>query len=293
MSLLLSIPSPGSGAIDLGPLQIHMYGLTLLAAIGICIWITGTRFVNRGGDWDLIFRCAVWGVGAGIVGARLYHLATSWNEVPDAVVGPRARSGRAASGSGAGSPSAVSSAASSRSARGRTCGCSPTASHPACSWRRRSGGSATGGTRSSSARRPTCRGASRSTRPTGRSRRSTRRPYHPAFLYEMLWNLLRRGAARLRDRAALPPAPTRALRALHRALLLRPLLDRVRPGRSGERHPRPARQHLGFRARPASPVSSGSGSRSDGDRPDKPRPAAPPPKGPKMAVPKGRVRPGG
>ena len=86
--LLASIPSPSNGAIDLGPLTIHMYGLTLLVAIGICIWITGHRFVNRGGDWDLIFRCAVWGVGAGIVGARLYHLATSWNEVPDQWWGP-------------------------------------------------------------------------------------------------------------------------------------------------------------------------------------------------------------
>ena len=63
MSFLASIPSPTNGTIDLGPLTIHMYGLTLLVAIGICIWITGTRFVNRGGDWDLIFRCAVWGVG--------------------------------------------------------------------------------------------------------------------------------------------------------------------------------------------------------------------------------------
>src|SRR3954463_3636584 len=88
MSLLASIPSPSSGAVDIGPLTIHMYGLTLLAAIGICIWITGHRFVNRGGNWDLIFRCAVWGVGAGIVGARLYHLATSWNEVPDQWWGP-------------------------------------------------------------------------------------------------------------------------------------------------------------------------------------------------------------
>ena len=87
-----------------------MYGLTLLVAIGICIWITGTRFVNRGGDWDLIFRCAVWGVGAGIVGARLYHLATSWDEVPDQWWGP-SRSGRAASECGAGSPRDVSSAA--------------------------------------------------------------------------------------------------------------------------------------------------------------------------------------
>ena len=41
------------------------------------------RWVSRGGDWDLIFRVAVWGVAAGIVGARLYHDLTSWNEVPD------------------------------------------------------------------------------------------------------------------------------------------------------------------------------------------------------------------
>ena len=88
MSLLAFIPSPSSGAVDLGPLQIHMYGLTLLAAIAVCIWITGHRFVNRGGNWDVIFRCAVWGVGAGIVGARLYHLATSWNEVPSQWWGP-------------------------------------------------------------------------------------------------------------------------------------------------------------------------------------------------------------
>lgn len=88
MTFLASIPSPSSGAVDLGPLQIHMYGLTLLAAIAIAIWITGHRFVNRGGDWDLIFRCAVWGVGTGIVGARAYHVATSWGEVPDQWWGP-------------------------------------------------------------------------------------------------------------------------------------------------------------------------------------------------------------
>ncbi len=90
MSLFASIPSPSSGAVDLGPLTVHMYGLTLLVAIAFCIWITGVRWVNRGGDWDLIFRLAVWGVGAGIVGARLYHLATSWNEVPEEWWGPLA-----------------------------------------------------------------------------------------------------------------------------------------------------------------------------------------------------------
>lgn len=85
---LASIPSPSTGELDLGPFTVHMYGLMLLAAIGACIWITGRRFVARGGDWDLIMRVAVWGVGAGIVGARLYHLATSWDEVPDAWWGP-------------------------------------------------------------------------------------------------------------------------------------------------------------------------------------------------------------
>jgi len=86
--LLASIPSPSSGTLDLGPLTIHMYGLMLLAGIAACIVITGRRWVARGGDWDLIFRVAVWGVGFGIVGARLYHVATSWNELPEEWWGP-------------------------------------------------------------------------------------------------------------------------------------------------------------------------------------------------------------
>jgi phosphatidylglycerol---prolipoprotein diacylglyceryl transferase len=89
-TFLASIPSPSTGELDLGPFTVHMYGLTLLVAIAACIWITGRRFVARGGDWDLIMRVAVWGVGAGIVGARLYHLITSWDEVPDQWWGPLA-----------------------------------------------------------------------------------------------------------------------------------------------------------------------------------------------------------
>jgi phosphatidylglycerol---prolipoprotein diacylglyceryl transferase len=79
--VLLSIPSPHSGVVDLGPLTLHMYGLMLLLGIAACIWLTGVRWVRQGGDWDLVFRVAVWGVGFGIVGARLYHDLTSWDEV--------------------------------------------------------------------------------------------------------------------------------------------------------------------------------------------------------------------
>jgi prolipoprotein diacylglyceryl transferase len=85
--VIASIPSPESGFFELGPVTIHMYGLMLLLAIAVCILVTGLRWTKRpgdqGGDWDLLLRIAVWGVAAGIVGARLYHVVTSWSEVPD------------------------------------------------------------------------------------------------------------------------------------------------------------------------------------------------------------------
>ena len=87
-SLLASIPSPSSSTIEIGPLSIHFYGLTLLVAIVAAVAITGIRWTRRGGDWDLIFRLAVWGVAFGIIGARLYHVVTSWNELPDEWWGP-------------------------------------------------------------------------------------------------------------------------------------------------------------------------------------------------------------
>jgi prolipoprotein diacylglyceryl transferase len=83
--VLLTIPSPSSGEFDLpGPLpSVHAYGLTLLAAIVGAILLTRYRWGRREGDTDLILRAAVWGVAAGIVGARVYHVITSWGDVPD------------------------------------------------------------------------------------------------------------------------------------------------------------------------------------------------------------------
>ena len=196
-----------------------MYGLMLLAGDRrVRRASPGVRWVARGGDWDLIFRVAVWGVGAGIVGARLYHVVTSWNEVPGRVVGAvrglggrarglgRDRLGGVVVGAIVAKRSGASVAALARRRRARR-----------CSSRRRSAASATGGTRSSSASRPTCRGGSRSTPRTGRTSTSLDETFHPTFLYEALWDLGAAGA----PAAARPPLPhpaAGALRALRRAL---------------------------------------------------------------------------
>lgn len=80
---LASIPSPHTGVAHLGPLVLHLYGITLLVAIVACIGLTGLRWTRLGGEWDLVLRVAVWGVAFGVLGARLYHDVTSWSEVPD------------------------------------------------------------------------------------------------------------------------------------------------------------------------------------------------------------------
>ena len=81
MILLASIPSPSSGDVEIGPIALHAYGLMLLLGIVAATWLTGIRWTRRGGDWDLVYRVAMWGVLGGVVGARLYHVITSWDTV--------------------------------------------------------------------------------------------------------------------------------------------------------------------------------------------------------------------
>jgi prolipoprotein diacylglyceryl transferase len=86
--IVASIPSPHSGVFHIFGRPIHLYGLMLLLAIVACIWLTWVRWKRWGGDPDLVLRVAVWGVAAGIIGARAYHDITNWNEVPDKWWGP-------------------------------------------------------------------------------------------------------------------------------------------------------------------------------------------------------------
>lgn len=77
------LPSPSTNVLHLGPLTLHMYGLMLLAGIIAALWLTRRRWARMGGDPDLVYRVGLWGVVAGIIGARLYHVVTSWSVVPD------------------------------------------------------------------------------------------------------------------------------------------------------------------------------------------------------------------
>lgn len=82
-SLLTSIPSPPRSTLELGPLTIRFYGLALVLGILTAVFVSAKRWEAKGGDRDLIYRCAFWGVLSGVVGARIYHVTTSWDEVPD------------------------------------------------------------------------------------------------------------------------------------------------------------------------------------------------------------------
>jgi prolipoprotein diacylglyceryl transferase len=87
-ALVASIPAPGVRDISLGPLEIRLYALCLLAGIAAATWISMRRWRARGGDPDLVLEVALWSVLGGLVGGRLYHDVTSWDQVGDEWYGP-------------------------------------------------------------------------------------------------------------------------------------------------------------------------------------------------------------
>ena len=82
------IPSPPTNGFNLGPLFVHAYGLAYVVAVVAAVAITMRRWAAKGGHRDLVYEVALWGFPAGLVGGRLYFLATSWNEVPAHWWGP-------------------------------------------------------------------------------------------------------------------------------------------------------------------------------------------------------------
>jgi prolipoprotein diacylglyceryl transferase len=88
--MLASLPSPPSNGIHIGPLFIHAYGLAYVLGVVAAIAITTRRWEAQGGSRELVREVALWGFPAGLIGGRLYFLATSWDQVPPHWWGPLA-----------------------------------------------------------------------------------------------------------------------------------------------------------------------------------------------------------
>ena len=148
----------------------------------------------RGGTHGQIGDIALWAVPAGLIGARLYHVATDhdlyFGEGGDPVGALEIWNG------GLGIWGAIAGGLLGAWLYCRRHGillrplADALAPEPAAG-PGRSGGSATTSTRSSTAGRPTCRGAWRSTPRNWPERHDfpVGTAFHPTFLYEALWNL--------------------------------------------------------------------------------------------------------
>jgi prolipoprotein diacylglyceryl transferase len=82
------ISSPSSNGFHVGPLFVHAYGLMYVLGASAAIFFTVRRWQRHGGRRELVYEVAMWGFPAGLVGGRLYNVATSWNEVPHHWWGP-------------------------------------------------------------------------------------------------------------------------------------------------------------------------------------------------------------
>ena len=77
MRLIASIPSPSDGVFDIGPLSVHAYGLMIALGVVAGVWLAGRRLEASGaGTRDDFTAIAMWAVGAGVIGARLYYIIT-------------------------------------------------------------------------------------------------------------------------------------------------------------------------------------------------------------------------
>ena len=77
-NMLMSIPSPSSGSLDLGPITLRMYGFMIALGVIAAVWLMGKRFMSKGINPDHASGLAMWIVPAGIIGARAYHVITDW-----------------------------------------------------------------------------------------------------------------------------------------------------------------------------------------------------------------------
>jgi prolipoprotein diacylglyceryl transferase len=76
MPYLASIPSPSSNVLDVGPLEIHYYGIFIGLGVVVAAIVTTRRYERFGGDATGLDSVIVWTVALGFAGARLAYVST-------------------------------------------------------------------------------------------------------------------------------------------------------------------------------------------------------------------------
>jgi len=65
--------------LQLGPLKLNAYGAMIALGVVAAVWLSGRRLEKRGaGTREDMSSIALWGVPAGVIGGRLYHVITDW-----------------------------------------------------------------------------------------------------------------------------------------------------------------------------------------------------------------------
>ncbi|MFD4441786.1 prolipoprotein diacylglyceryl transferase [Nocardia sp. NPDC058519] len=79
-SVLAYIPSPPQGVWHLGPFPLRAYALFIILGIVVAIWWGERRWRERGGQPGAVLDVAMFAVPFGLVGGRIYHVATDWQK---------------------------------------------------------------------------------------------------------------------------------------------------------------------------------------------------------------------
>lgn len=79
-AVLAYIPSPPRGVWDVGPFPLRAYAICIIIGIIVAIWWGERRWRERGGQPGAVLDVAMFAVPFGLVGGRLYHVATDWEK---------------------------------------------------------------------------------------------------------------------------------------------------------------------------------------------------------------------
>ena len=84
LTQLASIPSPSSGTVSIGPIELNAYGIMIALGVIAGMWLLGRQLEESHlGTRDDASAIGVWGVVGGVIGARIYHVVTDWSRFSD------------------------------------------------------------------------------------------------------------------------------------------------------------------------------------------------------------------